>query len=287
MKNKITFLLLLFIVKFGSAQGSYNEDYANFGKKTYNENEFFQVRLKRKNMRVRAKYFADEIDSLSVGERYAQWSKNKNIICYSSGAYMSDLDAQNASLVGLTIDFGKVVNKTFKRGSLDALVVLHTNGTIEIVNLKDGTISLSGSGETKSFNMSSDLGVEKLVDWAKTEKLTLFQTHLLVYNNESKVASNSSQDVRERRFLVVATNSKGEEEHYIIHNPAASSLKEGSNAVLNYLKNKSFSVKALINLDTGAQDVFKFYNYDGTESSKLVGATSIENARNLIVYYYE
>lgn len=289
MKKTGLLLVLLLFITAGYAQTTevYDMDYVSFGDKTYNGESFKVVRLKRKDMRVRAKYFADELDGKSVGDRYKEWSKNKNIICYSSGAYMNELDAASADLVGLTIDYGTVVNQTMKRGGLHALVAVYPNGEVDVVNLKDGSVTFSGSGSDKTFDMSSDLNVEKFIEWAKEENLTVFQTHLLAYDNDVKLGSNSSANERERRFLVVTKNRKGETEHFIIHKEEAATLLNATNAVVNYLKNKSYTVESVINLDTGAQDTFKFYNYDGTESTKLTGQLELSDARNLVVYYYE
>ncbi len=40
---------------------------------------------------------------------------------------MSDFNANNAGIVGLTIDYGSVVNKKMEKGRLDALVVVYPN----------------------------------------------------------------------------------------------------------------------------------------------------------------
>lgn len=289
MKNIYVLLFAAFISLPALAQTEevYDMDYVSFGTKTYENEEFQVVKLKRKNMRVRAKYFAAEIEGKSVADRYAEWSKNKNIVCYSSGAYMNDLNASNAGLVGLTIDYGKVVNEHLKTGELDALVVVYPNGEVDVTNLKEGTIKLVGSGTEVSFDLKSSMQVEKFIDWAKSESLTVFQTHLLAFNNELKIGGNSSSTKRERRLLVVSEDRKGNKVHYIIHKEEYASLLDATSAVLNYLKGKGYSVESIINLDTGAQDVFRFYNYDGTISDKLAGKMELNGARNLVVYYYQ
>lgn len=281
----LSFCLLSFLM-IAQSDEIYDMDYAGFTKKPYNNNKdsFYIVQLKRKNMRVRAKYFASQLNGKTVGNRYLEWKENKNIICYSSGAYMSDFNAQNAKIVGLTLDYGEMVNKTLERGRLDALVSVFPNGAIDIVNLKEGIVSFQGSGENKSFDMGYDL--ENFIEWASNQKLTIFQTHLLAYKNKVLLNYNSSSVARERRFLVLA-DKNGKKEHFIIHKPDAVSLLNATNSVVGYLKDKNYYIDALINLDTGAQDVFKFYLYDGTVSDKLVGMTPLSNARNLIVYYFE
>ena len=75
--------------------------------------------------------------------------------------------------------------------------------------------------------------------------------------------------------------------HFIIHKPEPASLLDATNAVVDYLKSKSYTIDALINLDTGAQDTFRFYMDNGDVSNKLRGRLELSDARNLVVYYYE
>jgi hypothetical protein len=278
--------MALCIVSNGQDDFVYDPDYASFGEKEYLGEEFYVVKLNRKNMRVRAKYFANEMGGKSVGQRFAEWSKNKKLICYSSGAYMNDFNASKAGLVGLSVDYGTVVNRNIKAGELHALVVVYPNGGIDVCNLALGTIKLKSGGTEKSYNMNDAYDINEFVAWAEQEKLTVFQTHLLAHSNQLKVGSNGSSNARERRFLVIG--SKNEKPyHYLIHKPKAASLFNSTRAVKEYMNSKGIIVDAIINLDTGAQDVFRFYNYDGTVSGKLNGQLQVENARNLIVYYYQ
>ncbi len=286
MKQTLSLLLLICVCITNYSQDIYDTDLVSFGSKSFNNEEFKIVTLKRDNNRVRVKYFASEIGGKSVGERYNEWSKNKNIICYSSGAYMSDLSASQANLVGLTFDYGDVVNQHLILDRLHALVVVYPNGNIDIANLNEGTLTFSGSGSANTFDLTNSMQKQKFIDWAKDNKLTIFQTHLLAFNNEILLAKNSPPDERERRFLVVAEKN-GKEVQFIIHKEQYSSLLRSTTAVFDYLKSKGYSVKSLINLDTGAQDVFKFFNYDGTENNKLVTKMNVNDARNLIVYYYQ
>jgi hypothetical protein len=45
----------------------------------------------------------------------------------------------------------------------------------------------------------------------------------------------------------------------------------------------------MINLDTGGQNAFKVYRSNGSEdkSKDFVGTTPLQNAVNLLVYYFE
>lgn len=267
--------------------GGYDSNYVSFGTKQYDGEEFHVVSLKRKDSRVKAKYFAAKIDGKSIESRYNLWSSGKNVICYSSGAYMSSLDQSTAGIVGLTIDNGKVINLKLKTDGLDAFVVVYPNGEIEVKDLGEGTITFSGTGEDKSFDMTKENFVARFIDWAKENKLTVFQTHLLGKDNVLKVGSNCSPDEAERRFLIVAENSRKERYHFIIHKPTPSTLYDGSKAVLEYIKSRRYKVLSMINLDTGAQDVFGFYSSSGNKSTKLQGKLDINKARNLIVYYFE
>ena len=72
--------------------------------------------------------------------------------------------------------------------------------------------------------------------------------------------------------------------HCIVHKPKHASLYEASKKVLNFLNvRKRMRVLALLNLDTGAQDVVKIYTKSGAVNNMITSTNNqtIENARNL------
>lgn len=282
-------LILLFALSVSTilnySQDLYDFDLVSFGSKEHEGLNFKIVTLKKDNNRVRTKYFAAKLNGKTIGQRYEEWSKNKNVICYSSGAYMDDLSS-SANLVGLTMDYGNVVNNTLITDRLHALVVVYPNGNIDVTNLGDNSQSFSGSGEEVTFNVANNKS--KFIDWGKDNKLTIFQTHLLAYENELLIGNNSSTTKRERRFHIIASKNEKEVQFIIdINVQNSATLYDATSRTLNYLKSKGYSVKSIVNLDTGFQDVFRFFNYDGSLSEKLKTEKDIHDARNLIVYYYQ
>ena len=283
---------LIFSFGLGDVQkpteGGYNSDLVSFGKKTYAGTSFYVVKFKRKGERIKVKYFAKKLNGKSIQERYDAWSKNQKVIMYSSGAYMSEsFDASTAGIVGLTLDNGIIINRNVVFNRLSALVVTYPNGTIEIKNINDGRLTFDGGGSPITYDFSKFNDVSRFIDWASESKLTVFQTHLLAHNKKMMVHSNGSYSQASRRFLVSGQDSRGSEFYFIVHRPDAITLYDGAKSVFDYLNNNRYTVNSMINLDTGAQDVFQFFSVSGNVSGVLQGGTHISNARNLMAFYYE
>ena len=284
--------LLLFAFSKGDVQkpteGGYDSDFVSFSQKTYSGTNFYVVKFKRKGERIKVKYFAKKLSGKSIQERYNDWSKNQKVIMYSSGAYMSEsFDASTAGIVGITIDNGIIINRNVKYNSLSALVVTYPNGSVEIKNVKNGILTFAGSGSSQVFDFSKPNHIARFVDWATEAKLTVFQTHLLAHDKKLRVYSNGSSSEASRRFFVTGQDSRGAEYYFVVHRPDAISLYDGAKSVFDYLNNNRYTVNSMINLDTGAQDVFQFFSVSGNVSNILQGGTNVSNARNLIAFYYE
>jgi hypothetical protein len=120
---------------------------------------------------------------------------------------------------------------------------------------------------------------------------TVFQTHLFVYENQIKIATNSSGKIQERRFLAVCKDDNGNVTHYIINIPKPSTLYIGVNKAYRILKEleEVNQIVFMINLDRGCQDVFSVFDATGTPYAHplLSGLTDIENSVNLLAYYFE
>ena len=277
--SSILFLSLINTLSFSQTKDIYDIDCVSFGNKEFNGESFQTVRLKSKCNRIKVKTFFNE-------QSYNKWKPQHNVIVNFTAGYTSSFGA-TAQMIGITIDSGLVISRQLIRGRLDALVAVYPNGALDVVNRADRNLTFTGSGQEKNFDMSSDFGVEKFLMWAKQEKLSVFQTHLLAYNNEVILGSNSSDVERERRFLVIATNKKGEKEHFIINKRQPASLLNATNAVIDYLKNKKYFVHSITNYDAGAEDYFRFYLNDGSVSNKLKGLSDHFPRPALMVYYYE
>ena len=175
---------------------------------------------------------------------------------------------------------------------MEGLVIVYPNGGIAVSNINEGNLKLSGGGvstnRTYDLRKSADLTIFK--KWAKSQRATVFQTHLLAWDNQLnfKYNHNTKPAKRERRFLAIGYAPNGDVMHYIVHKPDYYSLYAASSKVLDFLKvRKKMKVIALLNLDTGMQNVCRVYTKSGQINNMVVGTTKIDEAENLLVYYFE
>ncbi len=282
---KYAFLILVMTI---NTSFNYDSAYVEISSVNYKNETFNVVQMKREQEKIKAKYFAakDFINNKVVSERYNDWVKTykNNVILVSSGTYM---DGESVP-VGLTIDNGTIVNKNLSN-QFDGLVIVYASGGIVVSNLKDANLSVKGEGlDGKKLNLKGNAwDLTGFTKWAVSQEATVFQTHLLVYNNILKLRENGSPKTAERRFLAVGKDENGIYYHCIVHCPFRNSLYESSKKVLDFLQNsKDLDVTFMINLDTGAQDVFKLYNRDGSINNVITGTLEISKAANLLAYYF-
>lgn len=297
MNKKLTFVLSIIAISiislsFGYKYLNYDDDYVQISTVKYQGHKYNVIYMDRggSGNRIKAKYFAakDPSYGTSVPKRYSNWSDNKNIICVTSGTYM-DSYSSDAKPVGLTVDNGIVVNSSI--ADFDGLVIVYATGGVVATNLEDANLKVQG-GEISGIKLdlkNNSYHKTKFLEWCKDNEATVFQTHLLAYKNKIKVSAyNSSSDSRERRFLAVGTDDDGNVIHCIVHSPEYTTLYEGTKRVLNFLNSfKEMNVIFMINLDTGAQDVFELYDKFGNIKPEIKGSKDISTAVNLLVYYYE
>ena len=255
IKTALIFAFICFFSLHGSAQNCYLDDYVEISSVKGDTDTYDVVAMRRSGDRIRAKYFAArDYNGKSVHERYKLWSKsNPNVVLISSGTYMNDYGVP----VGLTIDNGIVVNESLKYDEMDALVIIYATGGVVVSNLKKGGLYIKALKKTLNIRKSS-LDLDAFIEWAKANEATVFQTHLLAYDNEVTINSKkSSTKQRERRFLAVGKNEDGEIIHSIVFNPEKTSLYNGSEKVKEFLNEfKDIEIIFMINLDTGMQNVF-------------------------------
>ncbi len=283
--------LLMFFTSFHKAvlkPVAYDPRYIEISSVKYKDETFHVIYLKRDSNRVRAKYFAAaDYNGNKVYQRYRKWSSGKNVILVSSGTYM-DYDGIP---VGLTVDNGVVVNKNLTK-DFDALVVINAAGNITVSNLKDGDLKLkSGVADTaKKYDLrKSAWDLQAFLKWTAAQEATVFQSHLLVYNNKLMVSfMNSSAGIAPRRFLAMGKDENGRPVHAIIQSTAYATLYNGTKKALDFLNGfKNMEVTSMINLDTGDQDVFKLYEKDGSYNNSIKGSKELDAAVNLLAYYFQ
>lgn len=254
---------------------------ANNGSVAYN-----LIKISRKDNRIKADYMSSAGSSGTIKARYEAFKRlHPNIVAYSSGGYMINSSGGYAP-EGLNIDHGNVVNRELVQNRFDALVVVYPNGGIAVNNLTNNSV-VTDAG---TFNMKTNPShVDGFIQWAQRNRATVFQTHLLAEKNELKIKPGKYTSAP-RRFLVASKDqSTGVVFHYIIQRDATSqiNLYDGAIDALGFFKKRGISVEWMINLDTGMQDTFGFFTSDGNPHPQIKGNTDMNDARNLIIYYYE
>lgn len=227
--------------------------------------------------RIKAKYFA----SGNAYQAYLNWKKGKDIILVSSGAY-SEGWTSHSSPIGLCVDNGRIVNRNIKN-EMDGLVIVEAIGGVRVSDIDLGNLSLL-SINRKNVNPRKDKIT--LLNWGASENATIFQTHLLAYDNQLRVGTNGSYKTSSRRMLALAIKN-GEVMHIIFHIKRDVTLYEATKDINRTLKNRGIYVVGILNLDTGGYDILKVYKDSGYAFSDISGTVNnVSDATNLLVYYY-
>lgn len=286
-------MILIFSDEWKANTEYYNEDLVEVSKATFYKDQFQMVSMDLSQKRIKVKYFAamDPHNKRSVAQRFHSWKKGKKIIAVTSGTYMSSCIAPLAKPIGMCVDNGVVVNQYLEQ-KLGALVIVKPNGQIESIKWKDQPYTIQYRDYKKTLSLQKSLDKNTFIEWTQAVEATIFQTHLLVHQDQLNVSECTSKEClskASRRFLVVGKNSDQVDTHHIIHLSQPYTLYDASSKVFRFLKEyKEMSeVSMMINLDTGCQDVLDIYRHDGTREHQIKGQFKTSDAVNLLVYYYE
>jgi len=291
---KINFFLLFYFVLLQS-YSQYDKNFVDIKSTILKGENYSIVRMSRESGKIKVKYFAarDKRTGKSVPNRFLEWSRNKNIIAFSSGTYMTNLNSSIADPKGICVDAGIVINRNLE--NYDGLVLVYATGGMVATDIKDGDLLLNhslNSTKQEKIDLINDMSASyKLLNWAENERATVFQTHLFVYKNNLKIAENSSKTIAKRRFFAACRGEDKKIYYYIINLPNESTLLEGVKKAKSYLQEMEGvqEVVYLINLDTGAQNIFQVYDAKGNEinNKNFKGELPVNSAANLLVFYYE
>ncbi|MBU6303398.1 MAG: hypothetical protein KGS60_17765 [Verrucomicrobia bacterium] len=190
---------------------------------------------------------------------------------------------------GLTIDHGSLVNAVIMHDR-DGLVLVERGGGIRVLNLDRPTIKLPDlSGMLEIENPRGSLvAFSELLDWAGRTRATVFQTQLLAYSDALLIdPAKASGTVAERRLLGLTTDRKsGAVTHVIFNVRRPHALADISAKAFGLLQSRGLKVEALLNLDTGGQDVMEVYDEKGQVLAGITGRLPISQTTNLVVYSY-
>jgi len=228
--------------------------------------------------RIKAKYFA----SGNAYQSFKNWKIGKDIILISSGAY-SEGWTSNSTPIGLCVDNGRIVNRNIKN-EMDGLVIVEAVGGVRVSDIERNDLTLHSLGKRKISPRRDKI---TLLNWGSSENATIFQTHLLAFENTLRVGTNGSHESANRRMLVLATYN-GEVIHLVFHITRNVTLYQAANDVQKTLIKRGINVVGVLNLDTGGYDILKVYNDQGYPYSDISGTVNnLSDATNLLVYYYE
>lgn len=247
------------------------------------------IAINRTSKSVKAKYFAFKENGLTVHQRYDQWRTAKNPVLISSGAYSTGFNNTDIP-VGLTVDNGNLVNNNYDQ-KMDALVIVEDVGGVRISNIEDATLKINYNGKYENVDIRNAFQRQRFLDWSKSVNATVFQTHLLIFDNKVKVASNSSTSQSERRLLIMAKDNSGQLFHMVLYSKSwSASLAEIANYTLSLLNSKGYQVLSAINLDTGGIDVLSTSTQlSDCAGTPIVGRSNTQRQAlsNMLVYFTE
>lgn len=294
--KKIVFCLVLIIyndcfevfsqanIKDGAKHSFYKVSYKNV------EYDFLKILRKdgkADSLQTKVDYFNCGLNNLSVSERFVKFKlRHPNIIGYCSGSYV-DGSPGNWIPEGLSIDHGVVINRNLVLSRLDALVIVYPNGGMAVNNLDNNAVATS-DGVFKIHN-SDGRDKQSFIQWAQKNSATVFQTHLLAYNNELTIKQNLNFDSkRDRLFLISGKDKLSEETYlYLVRRISQENLFEASRDLLDLFKSKNAEISWMINLESGYHRCFNVYDQNGLTCKDLSERNSLDDALNLLLFYYE
>lgn len=227
--------------------------------------------------RIKAKYFA----SGNTFQKFMSWKGSKNIVLVSSGAYSSGY-SNNSIPIGICVDNGEIVNRAIDQ-KMDGLVIVEAVGGVRVSDVEKGNLYLGSLG--KRVNPIKDKIM--LLNWGRQESATIFQTHLLAYDNKLRTYSNGNSKRASRGMLALVTDKDNNVMHILFEIDREVSLYSAAKDVLSTLRKRKLDVVGIMNLDRGAYDIMEAYNDDNRAMSFLNGSVPVSSATNLLVYYYE
>jgi len=183
---------------------------------------------------------------------------------------------------GLAMAGGEVVNFAAD-GKMDGLVLFH-RGQLSIHDIRRG-ITLPGSSELLD-PLASLSDYQQFIEWAKEERASCFQTHLLAADGALAIdPDRASPEPRERRLL--ATIKRGRDRGMALidlpADPRPVSIAEAGAIGLKVLDTAGWEVEGLANLDVGSFNIL--VSTTGSSRVDRIGPLPPSKAHNLVVIY--
>ena len=249
-------------IKGGSKHSFYKVSYKNV---EYDVLKILRKDGKTDSLQTKADYFNCGLNNVSVSERFVKFKQiHPNIIGYCSGSYVFGSQG-NWIPEGLSIDHGVVVNRNLELNRFDALVIVYPNGGMAVNNLSNNSV-VTDDGVLKIRNPDGR-DKQQFIKWCQKNGCSVFQTHLLVYNNELTIKQKFNLDSkRDRLFLIAGKDKLSEATYlYLVRRISQESLFEASRDMLDLFKSKNAEISWMINLESGFHRSFNVYDQKGIE----------------------
>ena len=231
---------------------------------------------------------------------FLRLQKHSKVLFASSASFVLTIDLDENPPVGLCTENGTILNK-MPNQNMDALVVIDSKNR-ELRNLKVLDLDNDWSDCTKENcidhfshgNIRDDVADSyEFLQAIDKYDISSFQTQL-VYTNALNDADNfgvltNGTNDRSRRFLAIC-RSADEVQHVIIDCLEEDYLMSSAKKALKYLREQSFNVEQMVNLDIGSKDIIHVHNGEYLENLRPDTNTTygiIENASSLLVYYID
>ena len=291
--NGLLFLFSLLLSSFilrsttKSIKTGYDPSLVKIISTDYEGIDYCCVRMNRKDDRIKAKYFANEMNGQDILKRYNQWKNTRKVVVACAGTYFIEITKLP---VGLCVDGGTVINRAFS-SEMDGLVIVYASGGVVAVNAKLSKVNVIENGVSVSFDVKNEYQKNLFLNWAKSVSATIFQTHLLAKDDVCLVAPNGDAEKSARRFLVVSKGLNNNIYHSIVYTKSKITLRIFTLGILQYMKNaqQMKEVSFILNLDTGSQDWIQTFNSDGSLIPIVSGSCLRSDlfVRNILAYSYE
>ncbi|MFD3407096.1 hypothetical protein SKC37_00380 [Aquirufa sp. HETE-83D] len=289
-KTYSVYFFLVFFCQHIVAQN--NIKYVTTSQLQYSNKSISVIKLSVNDSAIKVNYFTNKyLGEESASKQFRNWSKNKNVLFFTSANYVSDPFSEYIRPVGLCINKGQVLNYNLSLGNLHGLVLITETGKIFVHNLKNAVLNIKNSnGKNIEFDLSNSMQRNQFFEWAIAEKLTVFQTHLFLYKNEI-LTSRDLTDTRPRRFLISGTDDSSNKSHYMMYIPTSSTINSAVDLVIGFLRDYEDlkNIDFIINLDSGIHNIFGHFKAKNQLDNRSLfkGTITLESAPNLLVYYVD
>ena len=193
----------------------------------------------------------------------------------TSGSYVTSTNRTS----GLSAT-GGVLSNSAVDPKMDGLVIIH-QGQVSIHNIDAGIYLPGQTSSLQVVDLISDY--MQLISWIQQEDASVFQTHLLGFDNDLSIdPTKASTTLRERRLLATLERN-GENGVAIIdlpQKPRPLSLSEAAATTLFGLRQLGWTVKGIANLDVGTYNIL--YRVQPRKAESL-GPVPLSKAHNLLV----